>query len=1069
MRSPRNRSRRRAAARTLGVIAAAGALVISSAASVHAAPTPDRTARSLPSSLSGLKLDAPATATVQKGEIQRPATGVPEGQVIVRLSSEAGAQAFVKGRSETAARNAARAQQDAFVQRLKALDPQVKIIARTQMALNAVFVEVKPEALARIAADQAVVSVNPVGRYTMDLSETVPYIGATAVQQGRETGKGVRVAVLDSGIDYTHKALGGSGSVAEYQANDPAVIERGTFPTAKVKGGYDFVGSTWPDTAEAPDPDPLDDGPESGHGTHVAHIIGGTGGVAPGVDLYGVKVCSSISTACSGIAMIQGLEWSLDPNGDGRINDRMHVINMSLGSDYGQPFDDDASAAVDNLSKVGVLTVASAGNGGDKPYITGTPAAADSALSVAQTAVPSGTLPMMEILAPPSIAGTVPAVWQPWSKPLTQAVQGPVVFGDGAGGNLLGCEPFAPGSLAGKVVLVNRGTCNFSLKISNIAEGGGIMGLIGMVDGADPFTGAEGDGDSRRLIPGFMISKVNADRLRAGLPQTVVRIDPASGIPLKGSIVGSSSRGPQHEDTTRIKPEIGAPGASVSAIAGSGTGEGPFGGTSGAAPMVSGAAALVLGANGGGSNSNAINVSGKAVGHGLSPLEIKALLMNNAETNIVSNPVTGALAEITRIGAGEVRVDRAVDAPMAAWVDGTQSSALGFGFVDVTDTWTGELTVRIRNYKAGPQRTYSVTPSYRFADDQANGAVTISAPTSVAVRPGKGRETTFTVKLTIDGSKLRGNHMNSGSQGADPSALTLNEYDGYITLKHGDHVVNLPWHVLPRKAAEAKPSTSTLVAGGNPQVIGVTNAGVGTAQLDAYALIATSPKLTPGGRGQQSPTPDINAVGVNTYPVPAGYCSASPSFVWAFAVNTHVRQQHLVPVAHQFWLDTNRDGVDDYVVLNSDASGLSTVSDGRQLAWTVNLATGEADAWFYAEHSMNTGNTVLTFCAEQVGLGGADMLTRQVGMDVLATDFYNGGPGDAVSGLVVTPLGERWVAEATDVPGRSTVGDALRVTDYGASPGNTPDLGLMVFANGDRGAGNRGGATQATEVLLLKG
>ena len=59
-------------------------------------------------------------------------------------------------------------------------------------------------------------------------------------------------------------------------------------------------------------------------------------------------------------------------------------------------------------------------------------------------------------------------------------------------------------------------------------------------------------------------------------------------------MVGSSSRGPQHESTTLIKPEIGAPGASVSAIDGTGTGEGPFGGTSGAAPMVTGSAALLL-------------------------------------------------------------------------------------------------------------------------------------------------------------------------------------------------------------------------------------------------------------------------------------------------------------------------------------------------------------------------------------------------------------------------------------------------------------------------------------------
>ena len=92
------------------------------------------------------------------------------------------------------------------------------------------------------------------------------------------------------------------------------------------------------------------------------------------------------------------MDFALDPNGDGRIRDRVDIINMSLGSPYGQPFDDDLSAAVDNASKVGVLTVASAGNSADKQFITGSPAAASSALSVAQTAVPSATLQLMTML-----------------------------------------------------------------------------------------------------------------------------------------------------------------------------------------------------------------------------------------------------------------------------------------------------------------------------------------------------------------------------------------------------------------------------------------------------------------------------------------------------------------------------------------------------------------------------------------------------------------------------------------------------------------------------------------------
>jgi subtilisin family serine protease len=206
----------------------------------------------------------------------------------------------------------------------------------------------------------------------------------------------VRVAVLDSGIDYTHAALGGEGTVAAYEAaHDDPVDRGGLFPTAKVVEGYDFVGEEWDGdtvTALAPDDDPIDFG---GHGTHVADIIGGLSGVAPGVDLYAVKVCSAVASACSGIALIQGMEFAVDPDGDGDTADAVDIINMSLGSDYGQPFDDDLSQAVEAATKLGVLTVASAGNGGDKPYIAGTPSATPAALSVAQTQAPSAALQLI--------------------------------------------------------------------------------------------------------------------------------------------------------------------------------------------------------------------------------------------------------------------------------------------------------------------------------------------------------------------------------------------------------------------------------------------------------------------------------------------------------------------------------------------------------------------------------------------------------------------------------------------------------------------------------------------------
>ena len=95
----------------------------------------------------------------------------------------------------------------------------------------------------------------------------------------------------------------------------------------------------------------------------------------------------------------------------------------------------------------------------------------------------------MQIIAPASIVGNYPAVFQPWSAPLTAAIQAPLQYGNGAGGNLDGCAAFPAGSLAGKIVLVDRGACNFTLKIKNVGDAGGLIGIIGLVAPGDPFEG----------------------------------------------------------------------------------------------------------------------------------------------------------------------------------------------------------------------------------------------------------------------------------------------------------------------------------------------------------------------------------------------------------------------------------------------------------------------------------------------------------------------------------------------------------------------------------------------------
>ena len=238
--------------------------------------------------------------------------------------------------------------------------------------------------------------------------------------------------------------------------------------------------------------------------------------------------------------------------------------------------------------------------------------------------------------------------------------------------NALGCTPFPAGSLTGRIGLVNRGTCAFADKIRNVQAGGALAGIIGLVDGTAPFTSATSPGVPI-TIPGYMISLVDANAIRTA---ATVTFDPKNLFALVGSVTSTSSRGPMFDDF-RIKPELGAPGASVSAMSGTGKGSAAFSGTSGATPMVSGSAALL-----------------KELSPRVAPQRLKQLLINNAE-NAIDAPVSpykvipDSLAPITRIGGGEVRVDKAAIATAGAYgfdlvKTGTRSGGVSFGFVDVS-------------------------------------------------------------------------------------------------------------------------------------------------------------------------------------------------------------------------------------------------------------------------------------------------------------------------------------------------------------------------------------------------
>lgn len=873
-----------------------------------------------------------------------------------------------------------RSEQTAYVRGLKAKQAEIiqKVVAlggstsgSLTKALNAVVVTVSGDKLADLADLASVITIKPVVDYQLDLTDTVPYIGATAAQTAGFTGEGVRVAVLDSGIDYTHKNLGGAGTLAAYEGaygtdpSDPRNTTRdGLFPTAKVIGGWDFVGEDWPNSDEVFDEDPIDFG---GHGSHVADIIGGASldgthkGVAPGASLYAFKVCSAVDTACSGLGIMMGLEASLSPDSPVDVefvDNPVDIINLSLGSSYGQ-IQDDSAFMVELISQFGITVVASAGNSGDRPYVAGSPSIAPGALSVAQTQVPGAKAFSIRLFknsnrVTSEILNTEMLDWAPINK----TVNGPVVYvGQGC---VSDTYLVPPASVKNAIVVIDRGACNISEKIDRAARLGAKGVILANNVPGDPPSFSLGNGS--KFVPSLVISQADGTALKSSLPGNVVRatFGPSLFKSMKGSMASTSSRGPSYSFQT-IKPEIGAPGASVSAEVGTGTGATAFGGTSGAAPMVAGAAALLQ------------NAAIENYGGTLPGFMVKALLMNTSDTNILINPVSqpGILAPITRIGAGEVRVDKAIGSSALVVEASDFQAALSFGYQALTLPGPVQFTKTLLIINLGvDEQTFQLSGGFRYADDAALGAVSISfSETSVTV-PGGFGSVPVDVTLTVDPTKLAAWTLNGGTLGGNGNALRLQEIDGYVTAKGTKDTLRMPWHLLPRKAADQEVSTTELALVGGIGSLGLSNPnGAVASTTEIFALGATSPLdyPKPDMPGGNAALPDLKAGGIRLV-----------NGVLEVAIATHEERSHpAYPAEFDVYVDVNNDGIEDFVFYNSE-------SNGNVLVNVVRLSDNTLLGSVAADVDFNSSTIIYRLPAAAVGVSPAST----VNWYVLAFDNY---------------------------------------------------------------------------------
>ncbi|MCS7055574.1 MAG: S8 family serine peptidase [Thermoflexales bacterium] len=510
---------------------------------------------------------------------------------------------------------------------------------------------------------------------------------------------------------------------------------------------------------------------------------------------------------------------------------------------------------------------------------------------------------------------------------------------------------------AGKVALIDRGQCAVSLKVDRAVISGAIGVLIANNVAGDPPTFSFGGGSN--MTETLIIRQNEGNLIKTQVPTNVVTVtvSPLTFVSLAGSMVASSSRGPNYSFSA-AKPDIGAPGASVSARSGSGTGMAAFGGTSGAAPMVAGAAALLLSAE-----------------PGLLPHEVKARLMNTAERNVLINPAAqpGVLAEISRIGSGEVRADRAISSTTTAFAANPQilngepytdgvSLSLGYHRL-LTGTYTFTRSVAVGNQSGSP-RVYSITPTFRYTDDLVSGAVTVSAPLTISV--GASQYQSFVVTWTVDVSKAPLWAFTGGSSLGNGSLLRTNEFDGYLLIGDVTDTVSLPWHILTHRAAGILTPTVTgaVVTQSAPIVTTLNNPqGARSGRVDTFALTAISPQdyITLPGRGDNEAVIDLRYVGVRAVSIGGG------QFGVQFAINTWQPRTHPnYPAEFDIYIDSDRDGVDDYVIFNAEQNGFGAT--GANLVFVGPLPGGPFNAFYFADADLNSGNIIFTVPANQIGL-----------------------------------------------------------------------------------------------------
>ncbi|MBI1855473.1 MAG: S8 family serine peptidase [Chloroflexi bacterium] len=558
-------------------------------------------------------------------------------------------------------------------------------------------------------------------------------------------GEGVKVAIVDTGIDITHPCFSDAGYPAQTQLGDPS------FTNNKVISAKVFNNKT---PSQRYTPEAL-----QAHGTHVAGTVAcnyntpanvdgvaishGISGVAPRALLGNYNIFPGETSNARSEDILNALEAA--------YADGFDIANMSLGGGA-SGIQDLLTIAVDNLDEANMVVAVAAGNSGPGHYTVQSPGSAQNALT-------AGAATVGHFIGTPITSGSDTAAgasgdFATVSSDLTANLA--AVSGTGINGLNTACSALPANSLNGQIALIARGTCSFSTKIRNAQNAGAVAAVVSNSVAGDPIAMGQDGTPNQPTIFAYMVSVTDAGILKTHDTQaTTISATPAYLVTGNDDFMaGFSSQGPTDVDF-RVKPDVVAPGVNVlSSIPYQFCAAPPcfafFQGTSMATPHLAGSAAVV-----------------RWLHPDWSAAQIRSAIVNTADQGVLKKSSSTALEQDANIiGAGRENLLSAVNATVAL-----DPVSVSFGAVPSGSGQTSTFDVTLTNLSGG-------AATLDVAVGAGDSSVTYSvSPSSLSL--GMGQAGVFTITMSSIKGAAAGDHQatltisNDGTEVAHAAVYTF--------------------------------------------------------------------------------------------------------------------------------------------------------------------------------------------------------------------------------------------------------------------------------------------------------